>query len=59
MRKLLFVAAAVAALVVAAPAGAQVFIGADQGGAGVQLGPLGVGVGPRFSDDGYSSSPRL
>ena len=44
---------AAAALVVAAPASAQVFIGADSGGAGVQLGPVGVGVGPRFSDDGY------
>jgi hypothetical protein len=53
MRKLVFAAAAVAALGVAAPASAQVFIGADQSGAGVQLGPLGVGVGPRFSDDGY------
>jgi hypothetical protein len=30
-----------------------VFIGADSGGAGVQLGPVGVGVGPRFSDDRY------
>jgi hypothetical protein len=53
MRKLLFAAAAVAALGVAAPASAQIFLGADQSGAGVQLGPLGVGVGPRFSDDGY------
>jgi len=53
MRKLLFAAAAVAALGVAVPASAQVFIGADHRGAGVQLGPLGVGVGPRFSDDGY------
>jgi len=53
MSKLLFVAAAIAALGVAAPASAQVFIGADRGGAGVQVGPLGVGVGPRFSDDGY------
>ena len=53
MRKFLVVAVAVAALGVAAPASAQVFIGADHGGAGVQVGPLGVGVGPRFSDDGY------
>jgi hypothetical protein len=53
MRKLLFVAAAVAALGVAAPASAQVFIGADQSGAGVQIGPVGAGVGPRFSNDGY------
>jgi hypothetical protein len=53
MTKLLFVAAAAATLCLAAPASAQVFIGADNGGAGVQLGPLGVGVGPRFSDDRY------
>ena|SRR5579872_2351023 len=53
MKKLLFVVAAAATLCVAAPAGAQVFIGADGGGAGVQLGPVGVGVGPRFSGDNY------
>lgn len=54
MRKFLLVAAAVASLgMVAVPASAQVFIGADRGGAGVQLGPLGVGVGPRFSNDRY------
>jgi hypothetical protein len=53
MTKLLFVAVAAVALGIAAPASAQVFIGADNGGAGVQLGPLGVGVGPRFSDDRY------
>jgi hypothetical protein len=53
MNKLVFGLVAAAALVVAAPASAQVFIGADSGGAGVQLGPVGVGVGPRFSDDGY------
>lgn len=53
MTKLLFVVAAAAALFIAAPANAQVFIGADNGGAGVQVGPLGVGVGPRFSDDRY------
>lgn len=56
MRKFLVVAvavAAVAALGVAAPASAQVFLGADGSGAGVQLGPLGIGVGPRFSGDDY------
>jgi hypothetical protein len=53
MTKLLFVAVAAVALGVAAPASAQVFIGSDYGGAGVQVGPLGVGVGPRFSDDRY------
>jgi hypothetical protein len=53
MTKLLFVGVALAAVALATPASAQVFIGADNGGAGVQLGPLGVGVGPRFSDDRY------
>ena len=54
MNKLVFgLVAAAVVLVVTAPASAQVFIGADSGGAGVQLGPVGVGVGPRFSDDGY------
>lgn len=53
MRRLLFVAAAIAALGVAAPAGAQIFLGADDRGAGVQVGPIGVGVGPGFSDQGY------
>jgi len=53
MKKILFIVAAVAALGIVAPAAAQVFIGADAGGAGVKLGPIGVGIGPRFSDDGY------
>jgi hypothetical protein len=50
MRKLVFAAAAAAALVVAVPASAQVYFGADPGGAGVQVGPFGAGVGPRYSD---------
>ena len=53
MNKLVLGLVASVTLFAAAPAGAQVFIGADSGGAGVQLGPVGVGVGPRFSDDGY------
>ena len=53
MKRLLIVVAAAATLGIAAPASAQVFLGADSGGVGVQLGPLGVGVGPRFSDDRY------
>lgn len=57
MKKLLFVVAAAAMLGIVAPAGAQVFLGADSGGVGVQLGPLGVGVGPRFSDDRYYRHP--
>jgi hypothetical protein len=48
MRKLLFAAAAAAALVAAVPASAQVYLGADPGGAGVQVGPFGFGVGPRY-----------
>lgn len=53
MKKLLLGLVAAGVLGFAAPAGAQFFIGADSGGAGVQLGPIGAGVGPRFSDDGY------
>lgn len=54
MNKLIFGLVAATVLVVAtAPVNAQVFIGADSRSAGVQLGPVGVGVGPRFSDDGY------
>ena len=48
MRKLLIAAAAVAPLIVAVPASAQVYFGADPGGAGVQVGPFGFGVGPRY-----------
>ena len=49
MRKLwLGVAAATVMLFAAAPASAQVFLGADPGGVGVQVGPLGVGVGPDY-----------
>jgi hypothetical protein len=46
MRKVLFVAAAAAALITAVPASAQVYLGADPDGAGV--GPFGFGVGPRY-----------
>jgi len=53
VKKLAFGLIAAALAVVALPASAQVFIGADSGGAGVQLGPIGAGVGPRFSDDRY------
>jgi len=51
MKKLLLGVAAAGALFVAAPASAQVYFGADPGGVGVQVGPLGAGVGPRYSDD--------
>jgi hypothetical protein len=48
MRKLLMAAAAAGAIVAAVPASAQVYMGADPGGAGVQVGPFGFGVGPRY-----------
>jgi hypothetical protein len=49
MKKLLTAAAVAAAtLVTAVPASAQFYAGADPGGVGVQLGPFGVGVGPRY-----------
>ena len=48
MRTLLFAAAATASLVAAAPASAQVYLGANEGGAGVQVGPFGFGVGPDY-----------
>ena len=51
MRKLwLGVAAATAMLFAAAPASAQVYLGADPGGVGIQVGPLGIGVGPDYWD---------
>jgi hypothetical protein len=53
MSKLLFVLIVSALIASAAPSSAQVFIGADSGGAGVQVGPVGAGVGPRFSNDDY------
>jgi len=46
MKKLLFAAIAVVTLGIAIPANAQVFVGADPGGAGVRVGPFGVGIGP-------------
>ncbi len=48
MRKLVLAAAAAVSLVATVPASAQVYMGADPGGAGVQVGPFGVGVGPRY-----------
>jgi len=60
---MMLMGAAAAAVVVTAavPASAQVFIGADPYGAGVQVGPFGAGVGPRFDgryrdwDDSYAA----
>ena len=48
MKKLLVIAAVAASALVAAPASAQFWAGADEAGVGVQVGPVGVGVGPRF-----------
>jgi len=64
MKTLLFAAATAAALVVATPASAQFYAGADPGGVGVQVGPFGVGVGPRYDrwdrhpTDGYYAYSR-
>ncbi len=48
MKKLLFGVAAAALFAALTPANAQVYMGADPGGVGVQVGPLGVGVGPDY-----------
>lgn len=60
MRMMLLAAAAAATMAV--PASAQVYFGADPGGVGVQVGPLGAGVGPRYDgryyrdwDDSYNA----
>src|SRR5262249_61406513 len=50
MRNLLFIGAAAAALVAAAPASAQVYMGGDPGGVGVRAGPFAFGVGPGYRD---------
>ena len=56
MKKLLMTAlAATAMAVTVVPASAQFWAGADNSGVGVQVGPLGAGVGPRFGwNDRYS-----
>jgi len=51
MKSLLLGLTTAAALGVAVPASAQVYFGADPGGVGVQVGPVGAGVGPRYWDD--------
>lgn len=48
MKRILFAAAALALAAAVTPASAQVYLGADPGGVGVQVGPLGVGVGPDY-----------
>ena len=50
MKKLLIGAVAATGLAIASvPASAEFYAGADPGGVGVQVGPFGVGVGPRFA----------
>ena len=56
MRSLLMAAATGALLVAAVPASAQVYMGADPGGAGVQVGPFGFGVGPRYGYDRWGGN---
>ena len=59
MKTLLVAIALTAALVSVEPASAQFYAGAGPGGVGVEVGPLGVGVGPRYGwrdrnyTDGY------
>jgi hypothetical protein len=48
VRKFLLASLAAATVLATMPASAQVFVGADRSGAGIQVGPFGVGVGPRF-----------
>jgi hypothetical protein len=49
MKRLLLAAAAAITLIAAAvPASAQFYAGVGPGGAGVQIGPLGAGVGPAY-----------
>lgn len=58
MRTSLLALTAAAAVTVAAPASAQVYFGADPGGVGVQVGPLGAGVGPRYEGRYYDDWDR-
>ena len=48
MRNILLAAATGALLIAAVPASAQIYGGVDPAGAGVQVGPFGFGVGPRY-----------
>jgi hypothetical protein len=60
MKKLLIAASTVGLLAIATvPASADFYAGAGPGGVGVQVGPFGVGVGPRFGwhDDHWYDRP--
>ena len=48
MKRLMFGVATLALFAAFTPANAQVYLGAEPGGVGVQVGPLGVGVGPDY-----------
>jgi len=50
MKRILFALSALAMAGAASltSANAQVYLGADPGGVGVQVGPLGAGIGPRY-----------
>lgn len=58
MKRLLFGVAAAALFAAFTPANAQVYLGADPDGVGVQVGPLGVGVGHRYWRDDYAYAPE-
>ena len=61
MKKLLIGAVTVTALAIASvPASAEFWAGADEGGVGVRVGPLGVGVGPDYAyRSGYYGDCRV
>ena len=55
MKRILFAAAALAFVAAATPANAQIWIGATPDyGAGVQVGPFGVGSGPYYRHGWYN-----
>ena len=51
MKRILFAvsAVAIAGATMLTPANAQVYLGADPGGVGVQVGPIGAGIGPYWN----------
>jgi hypothetical protein len=55
VRKIILATLAAAAVLTAVPASAQIYLGAGRGGAGVQVGPLGFGIGPRYGYRNYDN----
>jgi hypothetical protein len=53
MRNILLATLAAAAVFAAVPASAQFYVGGGPYGAGVQVGPFGFGVGPRYGYRNY------